>query len=117
MLVVLYFHSLGFTPRNRISLFVLRIFWNRDQCGWWLVGCTNWPQSYDANWSFDADWRVINLLVPEHMFSDLVMAHKHSGIAKDLNKMSAKSSMKSIANDRAQMAILNRCVFTGSRMH
>ena len=94
MLVVLYFHSLGFTPLEIASLFCFTNFWNRDQCGWWLVGCTNWPQSYDANWSFDADWRVmLMLLVPEHMFSVtwVMAAQALSGIAKDLNKMSAKA--------------------------
>ena len=52
------------------------------------------------------------LLVPEHMFSVtwVMAAQALSGIAKDLNKMSAKSSMKSIATDQNDGLIPNRCV-------
>ena len=101
MLVVLHFHSFGIVTNAVGGWLGARIGLNRTmQIGLLLqIGALSM------------------LLVPEHMLSVtwVMVAQALSGIAKDLNKMSAKSSMKSIASDQNDGLYRIVAFLTGSK--
>lgn len=71
-------------------------FWRGDQLNWWLAWCKAWLKSHHEYWIRDANRRFINVSRTCRVVDDpLVMAAQAlSGIAKDLNKMSAKVPLK-----------------------
>ena len=101
MLVVLHFHSLGFSPLEIASLFLFYEFFGivSNAVGGWLSARIGLNRTMQIGLLLQIG-ALSMLLVPEHMLSVtwVMVAQALSGIAKDLNKMSAKSSMKSIAS-------------------
>ena len=97
MLVVLYFHQLGYTPLAIASLFLFYEFFGivTNLVGGWL------GSRFGLNTTMHAGMllQVIALLmltVPSEFLTIIYVmaAQALSGIAKDLNKMSAKASVK-----------------------
>jgi predicted MFS family arabinose efflux permease len=118
MLVVLHFHTLGFTPFEIASLFLFYEFFGivTNAVGGWLGARIGLNRTMQIGLLLQIG-ALAMLLVPETWLTVIwvMVAQAISGIAKDLNKMSAKSSMKSIARD--QDAGLYRIVafLTGSK--
>ena len=97
MLVVLYFHQLGYAPLDIALLFVFYEFFGvvTNLVGGWLGA--RWGLNRTMNIGLGLQIVALLLLMsPTHWLSiPLVMAAQAlSGIAKDLNKMSAKSTIK-----------------------
>lgn len=97
MLVVLYFHRLGYSPLEVASLFLLYEFFGMitNLFGGWLAARAGLNVSMQVGLALQvlallmlaADPAVLSVLY-------VMLAQALSGIAKDLNKMSAKSSIK-----------------------
>lgn len=105
MLVVLYFHALGYSPLKIAMLFIFYEVFGviTNLLGGW----------FGARWGLNRTMNVglalqilalAMLLVPPAMldFIWVMVAQALSGIAKDLNKMSAKSSLKLLVPSNAQ---------------
>lgn len=97
MLVVLYFHQLGFSPLQIATLFLFYEVFGviTNLLGGWLGA----RLGLNKTMNFGLALQIIALsmlLVPIEMLTVLwvMSAQALSGIAKDLNKMSAKSSIK-----------------------
>ena len=118
MLVVLHFHSLGFTPLEIASLFLFYEFFGivTNAVGGWLGARIGLNRTMQIGLLMQIS-ALSMLLVPEHMLSVtwVMVAQALSGIAKDLNKMSAKSSMKSIASDQNDGLYRIVAFLTGSK--
>jgi hypothetical protein len=118
MLVVLHFHSLGFTPLEIASLFLFYEFFGivTNAVGGWLGARIGLNRTMQLGLLLQIG-ALSMLLVPEHMLSVtwVMVAQALSGIAKDLNKMSAKSSMKSIASDQNDGLYRIVAFLTGSK--
>ena len=103
MLVVLHFHTLGFTPFEIASLFLFYEFFGivTNAVGGWLGARIGLNRTMQIGLLLQIG-ALAMLLVPETWLTVIwvMVAQAISGIAKDLNKMSAKSSMKSIARDQ-----------------
>ncbi len=119
MLVVLYFHALGYTPLEIALLFLFYEFFGvvTNLMGGWLaahIGLTRTMQ-------IGTLLQIIALLlltVPDDMLSVpyVMAAQAMSGIAKDLNKMSAKSSVKSLVSAGRDSRLFKWvAVLTGSK--
>jgi predicted MFS family arabinose efflux permease len=97
MLVLLYFHQLGYTPFELALLFVLYEFCGVicNLVGGWLGARFGLHRTLFAGMLLQIA-ALLMLTVPDAWLSVLyvMMAQALSGIAKDLNKMSAKSSVK-----------------------
>lgn len=102
MLVVLHFHGLGFSPLNIAMLFLFYEFFGvvTNLIGGWLGARLGLNRTMNIGLFLQvlalsmllvpADWLSVSLIsVPWVMAAQAL-----SGIAKDLNKMSAKSSIK-----------------------
>ena len=118
MLVVLHFHSLGFTPIEIASLFLFYEFFGivTNAVGGWLGARIGLNRTMQIG-LFMQIGALSMLLVPEQMLTVVwvMMAQALSGIAKDLNKMSAKSSMKSIASEQHDGLYRIVAFLTGSK--
>jgi hypothetical protein len=118
MLVVLHFHSLGFTPIEIASLFLFYEFFGivTNAVGGWLGARIGLNRTMQIGLLMQIG-ALSMLLVPEQMLTVVwvMMAQALSGIAKDLNKMSAKSSMKSIASDQHDGLYRIVAFLTGSK--
>lgn len=118
MLVVLHFHSLGFTPFEIASLFLFYEFFGivTNAVGGWLGARIGLNRTMQIGLLMQIG-ALSMLLVPEQMLTVVwvMMAQALSGIAKDLNKMSAKSSMKSIASDPNEGLYRIVAFLTGSK--
>ncbi len=118
MLVVLHFHSLGFTPFEIASLFLFYEFFGivTNSVGGWLGARIGLNRTMQIGLLMQIG-ALTMLLVPEQMLSVtwVMVAQALSGIAKDLNKMSAKSSMKSIAPDQNDGLYRIVAFLTGSK--
>ena len=118
MLVVLHFHSLGFTPFEIASLFLFYEFFGivTNAVGGWLGARIGLNRTMQIGLLIQIG-ALSMLLVPEQMLSVtwVMVAQALSGIAKDLNKMSAKSSMKSIATDQNEGLYRIVAFLTGSK--
>jgi len=97
MLVVLYFHQLGYTPLAIASLFLFYEFFGiiTNLVGGWL------GTRFGLNTTLIAGMllqivALLMLTVPTELLTILyvMIAQACSGVAKDLNKMSAKASVK-----------------------
>lgn len=120
MLVLLYFHQLGFSPFELASLFVLYEVFGMftNLFGGWLGA------RFGLNWTMNTGLLLqiiaLSLLtVPTELLSiPLVMLSQSiAGIAKDLNKMSAKSSVKALlmVNDSRTKLYWLISILTGSK--
>lgn len=97
MLVVLYFHGLGYSPLQVATLFLLYEFFGvvTNLLGGWLAARTGLNFTLRAGLLLQVI-ALSMLLVDASLLSVayVMVAQALSGIAKDLNKMSAKSSIK-----------------------
>lgn len=97
MLVVLYFHQLGYSPLAIASLFVFYEFFGiiTNLVGGWLGARLGLNSTLLFGMALQI-FALLMLTVPiEYLSIAFVMvAQALSGIAKDLNKMSAKASIK-----------------------
>ena len=97
MLVVLYFHQLGYSPINIAMLFVFYEVFGviTNLIGGWLGA--RWGLNKTMNIGLGMQIVALMMLtVPADMLTVVyvMIAQALSGIAKDLNKMSAKSAIK-----------------------
>lgn len=97
MLVVLYFHQLGYSPINIAMLFVFYEVFGviTNLIGGWLGA--RWGLNKTMNIGLGMQIVALMMLtVPADMLTVVyvMLAQALSGIAKDLNKMSAKSAIK-----------------------
>ena len=105
MLVVLYFHQLGFSPLAIASLFLLYEFCGviTNLIGGWLAAYIGLNRAMHIGLALQIVALAMMLVEPEMLTVLYVMiAQAVSGIAKDLNKMSAKSSIKLIVPKESQ---------------
>ncbi len=102
MLVVLYFHQLGYSPLEVAMLFLFYEFFGivTNLVGGWLGARIGLNLTMNIGMGMQVV-ALAMLTVPDTWLSvSYVMAAQAlSGIAKDLNKMSAKASVKLIAGD------------------
>lgn len=105
MLVVLYFHGLGYSPMEVATLFLLYEFFGvvTNLVGGWLAARVG----LNVTMHIGLALQIVALLMLS-VSSDLLsvayvmLAQALSGIAKDLNKMSAKSSIKRLVPEHQQ---------------
>ncbi|MDG2017856.1 MAG: organoarsenical effux MFS transporter ArsJ [Porticoccaceae bacterium] len=119
MLVLFFFYGLGYTPIELASLFILYEFFGilTNLYGGWLA--TRIGLNTALHIGLALQILALGMLTIEPSKLSLVyvmLAQAVSGIAKDLNKMSAKSSIKLLVSDNHQ-AKLYRWVtlLTGSK--
>jgi len=102
MLVLLYFYQLGYSPLELAMLFLFYEFFGivTNLFGGWLGARAGLNVTMNIGLSIQI-LALVMLTVPAEWLSVLyvMVAQALSGIAKDLNKMSAKSSVKSLASD------------------
>lgn len=119
MLVVLYFHQLGYSPLEVASLFLLYEFFGviTNLVGGWMATRMGLNTSMHIGLALQI-LALAMLLVDPTMLSVfyVMVAQAISGIAKDLNKMSAKSSIKLLVPHAAQGKLYQWvAVLTGSK--
>lgn len=119
MLIVLHFFQLGYTPLAIASLFLFYEFFGvvTNLVGGWLGARLGLNKTMNIG-LFLQVLALGMLLVPTSMLTVLwvMAAQAMSGIAKDLNKMSAKSSLKLLLPDNAQGALYKWvAILTGSK--
>jgi len=105
MLVVLYFHQLGYSPLEVASLFLLYEFCGvvTNLVGGWLAARMGLNHTMHLGLALQIVALAMLLVDAEQLTLVYVMlAQALSGIAKDLNKMSAKSSIKLLVSSDAQ---------------
>ncbi|MEC7379160.1 MAG: organoarsenical effux MFS transporter ArsJ [Pseudomonadota bacterium] len=103
MLVVLYFHQLGYSPLEIALLFLFYEFFGvvTNLFGGWAAARTGLAAAFVAGLALQIVALSMLLTEPDYLSVAYVMAAQAlSGIAKDLNKLSAKSSVKLLAGDR-----------------
>ena len=97
MLVVLYFHQLGYTPLAIASLFLFYEFFGiiTNLVGGWLGSRIGLNNTMHIGMALQVAALMMLTVPVEYLSITYVMvAQALSGIAKDLNKMSAKASVK-----------------------
>jgi len=119
MLIVLHFHQLGYSPLQIAMLFLFYEFFGvvTNLLGGWLGARLGLNKTMNIG-LFLQVIALSMLLVPANMLSVLwvMLAQALSGIAKDLNKMSAKSSIKLLVADEQQQQLYHWvAVLTGSK--
>jgi len=102
MLVVLYFHLLGYTPFQVATLFLFYEFFGivTNLVGGWLGARFGLNRTMLGGMALQVA-ALAMLTVPDAYLSVayVMFAQALSGIAKDLNKMSAKATVKILAAD------------------
>lgn len=119
MLVVLYFHQLGYSPFEVAMLFLFYEFFGvvTNLVGGWLgarIGLNN-TMHIGMVMQIAA---LMMLTVPDAWLgvAYVMAAQALSGIAKDLNKMSAKASVKKITKEGADASLFKWvAILTGSK--
>ena len=119
MLVVLYFHQLGYSPLEVAMLFLFYEFFGvvTNLLGGWLGARIGLNRTMNIGLALQVV-ALAMLLVPPTMLSVayVMAAQALSGIAKDLNKMSAKSAIKTLLPTNAQGKLYRWvAVLTGSK--
>ena len=119
MLVVLYFHQLGYTPFEVAMLFLFYEFFGivTNLVGGWLGARIGLNLTMHIGMGMQVV-ALAALTVPDAWLSVayVMAAQALSGIAKDLNKMSAKASVKIMVNDDAGSRLFKWvAVLTGSK--
>ena len=110
MLVVLHFHQLGYSALEVAMLFLFYEFFGvvTNLFGGWLGA--RWGLNRTMNIGLGIQIVALAmLLVPSSMLTVIwvMAAQALSGIAKDLNKMSAKSTIKLLVPDDKQAQLLS----------
>ena len=105
MLVLFFFHGLGYTPIELASLFILYEFFGilTNIYGGWLATRIGLNTSLQLGLALQI--LALGMLTVDPSMLSLIyvmIAQAVSGIAKDLNKMSAKSSIKLLLSDHQQ---------------
>jgi len=119
MLVVLYFHLLGYSPFEVAMLFLFYEFFGiiTNLVGGWMAA----RLGLNIIMHLGMTMQVVALLmltVPEPWLSAtyVMTAQALSGIAKDLNKMSAKASVKTLVSKDAESTLFKWvAILTGSK--
>ncbi|EGU29531.1 organoarsenical effux MFS transporter ArsJ [Vibrio scophthalmi] len=119
MLVVLYFHDLGYSTLEIASLFLFYEFFGvvTNLIGGWLGARLGLNKTMNLGLGMQIV-ALVMLTVPNAWLTIpwVMLAQAMSGIAKDLNKMSAKSSIKSLVPDDQQGALYKWiAILTGSK--
>ena len=118
MLVVLYFHQLGYSPFEVAMLFLFYEFFGivTNLVGGWLGSRIGLNRTMHIGMALQIA-ALAMLTVPDSVLSVayVMLAQAISGIAKDLNKMSAKASVKTIATDSDGKLFKWVAALTGSK--
>lgn len=118
MLVVLYFHQLGYSAIEIAFLFVFYEFFGvvTNLVGGWLAARFGLNRTLFSGLALQV-LALYLLSLESYLSVPYVMAVQAlSGIAKDLNKMSAKSSLKLLVPDQAQGQLFKWVsILTGSK--
>ena len=119
MLVVLYFYGLGYSPFDIAMLFVFYEIFGvvTNLVGGWLGARLGLNRTMNVG-LFMQIIALAMLLVPASLLTVpwVMGAQALSGIAKDLNKMSAKSSIKLLVPNDAQGQLYKWiAILTGSK--
>ncbi len=119
MLVVLHFNQLGYSPFEIAMLFLFYEFFGvvTNLIGGWLGARIGLNRTMHIGLFLQLG-ALAMLLVPAAMLTVpwVMAAQAFSGIAKDLNKMSAKSSIKMLIPDDAQSQLYRWvAILTGSK--
>jgi predicted MFS family arabinose efflux permease len=119
MLVVLYFHLLGYTPFEVAMLFLFYEFFGivTNLVGGWLGARIGLNLTMHIGMGLQVV-ALLLLTVPDPWLSVayVMFAQALSGIAKDLNKMSAKASVKAMVKDGGETKLFKWvAVLTGSK--
>jgi len=119
MLVVLYFHLLGYSPLEVAMLFLFYEFFGivTNLVGGWLGARIGLNLTMNIGMALQV-LALLALTVPESWLTVVYVmaAQALSGIAKDLNKMSAKASVKSLSNSNSNSSLFKWvAVLTGSK--
>lgn len=119
MLVVLYFHQLGYSPLDIALLFLFYEVFGviTNLVGGWLGARIGLNKTMQIGLSMQVI-ALLMLTVPQEMLTVVwvMLAQAFSGIAKDLNKMSAKSSIKTLVPKDAQGTLYKWvAILTGSK--
>ncbi len=118
MLVVLYFHQLGYSPFQVAMLFLFYEFFGivTNLVGGWLAARLGLNVTMHVGMVLQIV--ALGMLVPTHLLSVpyVMAAQALSGIAKDLNKMSAKASVKTLVPKDANATLFKWvAILTGSK--
>jgi len=119
MLVLLFFHNLGYSPLEIASLFLLYEFFGMvtNLYGGWLA--SRYGLTLTMQLGLGLQILALALLLADPSLLSVVyvmVAQAISGIAKDLNKMSAKSAIKTLVPERQQGTLFKWVAFlTGSK--
>ena len=120
MLVVLYFHLLGYSPFEVAMLFLFYEFFGivTNLVGGWLGSRIGLNLTMHIGMGLQV-FALAMLMVPDAWLSVayVMLAQALSGIAKDLNKMSAKASVKALVpHDDSESRLFKWiAVLTGSK--
>ena len=119
MLVVLYFHLLGYSPFEVAMLFLFYEFFGivTNLVGGWLGARIGLNLTMNIGMGMQVV-ALAALTVPDSYLTVVYVmaAQALSGIAKDLNKMSAKASVKTIASDGQDSTLFKWvALLTGSK--
>lgn len=119
MLVVLHFHDLGFSPLQIALLFLFYEIFGvvTNLIGGWLGARLGLNRTMNIGLAFQV-MALSMLMVPAALLTVpwVMAAQALSGIAKDLNKMSAKSSIKLLVPGDAQGTLYKWvAILTGSK--
>ncbi len=119
MLVVLYFHDLGYSGLAIASLFLFYEFFGvvTNLIGGWLGARVGLNRTMNIGLAMQVG-ALAMLAVPNNWLTIpwVMVAQAVSGIAKDLNKMSAKSAIKTLVSDGQQGALYKWvAILTGSK--
>lgn len=119
MLVVLHFHQLGYSPLQIAMLFLLYEFFGvvTNLIGGWLGARIGLNKTMNIGLGLQI-LALGLLLVPSAMLTVpwVMTAQAVSGVAKDLNKMSAKSAIKTlVAKDQNNQLYRWVALLTGSK--
>ncbi|WP_425055122.1 organoarsenical effux MFS transporter ArsJ [Pseudomonas abyssi] len=119
MLVVLHFHSLGYTPLEIAALFLFYEIFGvvTNLIGGWLGARIGLNRTMNLGLALQVVALLMLTLPASALSVPWVMAAQAlSGIAKDLNKMSAKSAIKLLVPDQQQGTLYKWvAILTGSK--
>ncbi len=119
MLVVLQFHQLGYSPLQIASLFLFYEFFGvvTNLLGGWLGAHLGLNKTMNIGLAMQIT-ALMMLAVPSEFLTIIwvMLAQALSGIAKDLNKMSAKSAIKTLVPPDQQGVLYKWiAILTGSK--
>jgi predicted MFS family arabinose efflux permease len=119
MLVVLYFHLLGYSPFEVAMLFLFYEFFGivTNLVGGWMAARLGLNVTMHLGMAIQVI-ALLMLTVPDPWLSVVYVmaAQALSGIAKDLNKMSAKASVKTLLSKDADSTLFKWvAILTGSK--